>query len=476
MNPAHTPDLARLVEKHALENGLIQDGDRLLAAVSGGPDSVALARVLDELARRRRLSFEWSILHVNHHLRGEEADRDERFCRGLAESLGVAFAVEHVDVPAIREALGGSVEEVARRERLRIFEDAATRLGAGRVALGHHADDNLETVLHRILRGTGLRGLAGIPERRALSPEGGLELVRPLLPFTREEILAFLREVGQEFIEDSSNRSELHTRNWIRLSLLPELEEKLGPSVRRNVQRLAKHMSQANAFIDEHVREAAGQLLRQETDGTVWLEAAGLAELAPAVRAGVVSEAALCAGGPPQGILTVHHDAISSILSAGAGETSLPGGLLVRIESGRLIFASERQDEKPLQQLDLSIPGRVELPDGRTLSCAEVPPPAPSLEEVRRLSETTAYVDLDAVSPPLGVRGPRPGDRFRALGLSGQQKVQDLLINSKVPRSARKSFPLVVDQAQILWVVGLRLADRVRITPGTQRVLRISVE
>jgi len=476
MNPVHTPDLARLVEKHALETGLIQNGDRLLAAVSGGPDSVALARVLNELARRRRLSFKWSILHVNHHLRGEEAGRDERFCRGLAEQLGVAFALEHVDVPAIREESGGSIEEVARRERLRIFEDTAKRLGSGKVALGHHADDNIETVLHRILRGTGLRGLAGIPERRELDPEQGLELIRPLLSFTREQLLGFLREMGQDFIEDSSNLSEDHTRNWIRLSLLPALEEKLGPSVRRNVQRLASHMSQANAFIDEHARNAAGQLIRQEADGTVWLDAAGLAALPPAVRSGVISETVRRAGGPPQGIVTAHHDAISSILGAGAGEVPLPGGLLVRLESGGLLLSHARQEEAPLQQVTLSVPGEVALPDGRTISSAEATPPPPSLEEIRRLSKTTAYLDLDAVSPPLCVRGPRPGDRLQAIGLPGQQKVKDLLINSKVPRSARKSFPLVVDQKQIVWVVGLRLADSVKITPGTQRVLRICVE
>jgi tRNA(Ile)-lysidine synthase len=475
-NSGRRQSLVRLVERNLSQNHLIAPGDRLLAAVSGGPDSVALARILHQLAHTRKLSFEWRILHINHHLRGAEADRDEQFCRALADSLGVAFCVKHTDVPALQRRLGGSVEEVARTERLRLFRETARELDACKIAVGHQADDIVETVLHRLLRGTGLRGLSGIPARRKLQDAPKIELIRPLLPFSRIQVLDYLAEIGQESCEDSSNRSVRHTRNWIRLNLLPELEREFGPSVRQNILRLASHAAEASAFLNTAALKAGEQLIRREDDGSVCVDAGALAELPAAVRTWIISEAAAAPGGPRQGLLTVHHSAVSALLKAGAGSLLLPGGMHVSLESGRLLFAPRPFKAESFSPQPLDVPGKAVLPDGTTITAALNRPPAPPLEEIRRVVETVAYLDWDAVSPPLVVRTPRPGDRFHPLGMPGRQKLKELFINCKVPRSRRKSFPLVADQNQILWVVGLRLAEGVRISSKTQRILELRLE
>ena len=462
--------------RQILNLALLEGGDRVLAAVSGGPDSVALAMALSALSRDPELALGWAIVHINHHLRGTEADRDEEFCRKLALRLDVEFQVRHVDIPEFRKEHGGSAESVARKERYRLLGEAAVEYSASKVALGHHADDNVETILHRIFRGTGLHGLAGIPVRRQLLDSPPVEIIRPLLGVSRDEILEYLGVLGQGFCEDSTNSCEQHTRNWIRHSLLPELELNVNPSARENVLRLAGHAADAEAFLLDNISKVIGSLPLEVREGEARVDAGALVALAPPVRAGVVSEIVSRVGGPAQGLLSAHQSAISGLLESGDGEVCLPGGLVARLESGGLLLTQGRDDAQSIEPLLLEVPGTACLPDGRTISASLRPGPAPSLGETRRLSERVAYLDWSRVSPPLCVRGHQPGDRFLPLGLGGQQKLKDFFINAKVPRSARGHVPLVVDSQHILWVVGHRLSEDCKLRPETRTVLEVWVE
>ena len=476
MRPSHSEAFLLQVRKRLVGENLVQRGDKLLAAVSGGADSVALASVLDAFSQDAELALEWAIVHINHRLRGAEAERDEDFCRSLARKLGVEFLAKQAEVQKLQQEEGGSTEAVARRERYRLLGEAALEYGASKVALGHQADDNVETILHRIFRGTGLHGLAGIPVRRQLLESPSVEIIRPLLGVSGGEILEYLRALGQNFCEDSTNSCERHTRNWIRHSLLPELELNVNPSVRENILRLAGHAADADAFLLENVDDAIGSIPLEVEDGEAWVDAGALAALAPPVRAGVVSEIVSRVGGPEQGLLSAHHSAIASLLESGAGEVCLPGGLVSRLESGGFLLARGRAGAPSLEPLPLEVPGTACLPDGRTISANLRPGPAPSLEEVRRLSGRVAYLDWSRVSPPLCVRGHQPGDRFLPLGMGGQQKLKEFFINAKVPRSTRGRVPLVVDSQQILWVVGHRPSENCKLRPETRTVLEVRVE
>ena len=219
------------------KSGLLAKGDRVLAAVSGGPDSVCLAHHLAEI--RRRHGFELRLLHVHHGLRGREADRDAEFVRKLGKSLGLPVQVVSVEVKRRAQARGKGLEEAGRELRYAALREAARRQRCNKVATAHHLDDQAETVLLNLLRGTRLSALGGIPPRRPLGPN--LELVRPLLAIRKSEVLAYLRVHGLKYRLDRSNLSERFTRNWLRRRVLPELETR-QPRVREHLAGIAEQV------------------------------------------------------------------------------------------------------------------------------------------------------------------------------------------------------------------------------------------
>lgn len=222
------------------EQGLLAPGRRVLAAVSGGPDSVALAHFLAQMARRKGLTV--ALLHVHHGLRGRDADRDAASVLALGKNLGLAAAVVRADVRAAAARRGGGLEDAGRAERYRILAARARRGRFDAVATGHQLDDQAETVLLHLLRGTSLEGLGGIPPRRALAP--GVELIRPLLPLTRAEVLAYLEVHGLQWREDATNRDPAFTRNWVRAEILPLLEAR-APGVKERLSAIAERVRAA---------------------------------------------------------------------------------------------------------------------------------------------------------------------------------------------------------------------------------------
>jgi len=215
-------------------HGLLPDGGRVLAAVSGGPDSVCLAHFLAQMARRKRLTLE--LFHVHHGLRGRDADRDAASVLALGKALGVPARVARARVRAVAKSRGLGLEEAGRLERYRLLAARAKRGRFSRVAAGHHLDDQAETVLLHLLRGTSLEGLGGIAPKRALAP--GVELVRPLLPLTREEVLLYLELHGLSFREDKTNKDTAFARNWVRAEVLPLLESR-APGVKERLSAMA---------------------------------------------------------------------------------------------------------------------------------------------------------------------------------------------------------------------------------------------
>jgi tRNA(Ile)-lysidine synthase len=479
-----TPLAARTIEmmrRHALP----REGGRFLVALSGGADSVALLLILRELEEEGALAVAGAA-HLNHELRGAEADEDERFCAALAARAGVPFVAERVDVAALAKAGRRSIEDAARTARYAFFARAADGCGADLVATAHTKDDQAETFLLRLLRGAGSRGLASIRPRTG-------RVIRPLLDVDRAALRVYLSAEGQPFREDASNADVSIPRNRVRHELLPLLRLRFSPAVTDVLARGAALARQDEEFLQEEAIKLERRLVL--TGEAITIDAAGLAA-APRALASRVVQALLQthAGSRPVSFdhveqvlaladLKVCPTAVDAV-ARGRSAVSLPGQDAVRVEDR--IVLRRRTTNRGSRSSDigyrngfaflLSIPGEVRLdPQGIAVGAEHLGGADERLRgwEARGAEVGVASGGLDL---PLAVRSRRPGDRFRPLGAPGVRKLQDFFVDRKVPRAVRDTVPLVVDgRDRIVWVVGQSVAEEFRVTDPSQGVLLLKV-
>ena len=470
---------------------LIEPGQRVLVGVSGGPDSVALLHVLLSWDRQCAAGCEFHVAHLDHGIRGQASVADARWVAELAElaeRLALPCHVGRADVPGLASARGGSIEATARHERYRFLAATARDTGCVRVALGHHADDQVETVLARLLRGTGLRGLAGMPVRRTL-PGGptGCEIVRPLLGVWRADVLRFLDQQGQTYRTDATNADVAYQRNWIRHELVPVLEQHAGPGVRGRLYRLADQSQQMHAYLDACVGGLLGGA-GAETGPQRWVVARDVVRHAHEAVVGALVWSAMGALGGALGDLT--YDKVSEWVGAIGGEgehgsADLPGGVrlvwdpdTVRFERAGSVSRSQAPGSARVSfRHELIVPGATAVPEAHVTIEARVDPhdPAWFATFLADKGPDEEAFDWGEVQPPLCVRSVRPGDRLDVLGLGGTKKVQDILVDAKLARDRRARVPLVCDARGPLWLAGLRRSDRARVTGRCRQTLVLRV-
>ena len=467
--------VAAAVEARAL----IPPGGRVVAAVSGGGDSVALLHLLAELAGRGVASLA-GVAHVNHRLRGPESDEDERFCRSLASGFGVPCLVESVAVADAARSRRISVEQAGHHVRHAFFARAARELGAGRVALGHTIDDQAETVLLRLIRGAGAAGLSG------MRPRNGL-LVRPLLAVGRAELRRYLADRGIPFREDASNADLRVPRNRVRHELLPHLRT-YSPRIAEALARQADIAQADEAWLSRRANEAAADLVSRNR-GAVELDAAGLTALPPALARRVVREA-LARVAP--GGREIGFDAIERVRRAaaeGPPRADLPGCRAERAAGlVRLVARRGRGGPPPPPPpgfaYRLEIPGEVAVPEADVLVRAEVVDPGDAgVPRAGRPADgdpaaaVSAAVVAVPAARPLMVRSWRFGDRYRPPGLGGRgRKLQDLFVDRKLPRAERTRVPIVVDaEGRVIWVIGFGVSHDFSAGEGNESVLLLKV-
>jgi tRNA(Ile)-lysidine synthetase-like protein len=446
---------------------VLEGGERVLVAVSGGQDSTALLVVLARLAEE--LDVQLAVAHFDHMLRScQEARDDEAAVRDLAEGLGLTFANGAADVPARVRQRRESVEEAARYLRFDFLRREARRLKASVVALGHTRGDRVETVLLHLLRGSGLDGLIGLRPRSPWPMGRGPALARPLLETTRAETLRYCREVGLIPREDPTNLLLQATRNRLRHEALPMLRRvnpRLDEALCRLGQAAADAVDQLDAAADAEWRSQASL-----EDGAVAFSRAAFGSLSPALRARLLRRAVRRLARFADDLEAVHIAAVEDALSKRRGRVSLPHGLTASVAPREIrIGRSRRSPAAAIAETALAVPGRTELPGWTATAEIVRPPPV----ELRPRTRFEAWLDADAAGPPLTVRSRRPGDRLRPLGLGGEKKLQDVLVDAKVPQEERDAVPLVCASWGIVWVVGHRLDERAALGEGSRGGLRL---
>ena len=470
-------DLLSRVRQFVRQHNLIASDTRVLAAVSGGSDSVALVHILHDLAHAGELRLA-GVAHFNHQLR-PSAGGDQGFAAGVAASLGLPFESDREDVAARAGREHRSIEDAAHTARHEFFERARVAAGADVVALGHTRDDQAETVLLRLTRGAGPRGLAG------MHPKNG-HIVRPLLGCRRQDLRAWLDERRLHFVEDETNHDVSIPRNRVRAELMPLLETRFNPGVVDVLADQAEIAREAWAWMDAMAADLDARVVgRATTAGGAMvreIDVAGLRAAPPALRRAVLWRVmSEVAGRRP---IAFGHVEAALRLTDERGETRIdvPGQRLERIGqtvvlTGRLAGAEGRrapEDASSLFRFPLSIPGEVALPDAGWVVSAEA---MASATMSNAAGKDVAEVRLDLCRGSLAVRNRRPGDRFRPVGLDGQKKLQDYFVDRKVARAQRDTVPLVVDETdRIVWVAGFGIDEAFRVTDPAQAVIILKLK
>ncbi len=464
-----TDRVAHTIEQFAM----VDPGGCVLVAVSGGPDSVCLFDVLDRL--KERLGITLAVVHVDHTTRGDESRADAEFVAQLAEQYGVACTVRRVNVDRDKQP-GESFEQAARRLRYAAFVDGARGCGATRLATGHTADDQAETVLMRVVRGTGPRGLAGIPP---VADREGITVIRPLIKVWRTEVERYVNERGIPSRHDRTNTMACCLRNRVRLELLPELEREFNPAVKTALVRLAELVRDEQGELSRYARAAARETIVHETNGEVCVDRAAYRVLPVAVaRLCVMAWSAAVVGSPWHGTADAVDRAAAFLWSdATTGEMHLPEGVCVQLEYNRAVFRRTKPSHTTVAQAKpvvLPVPGSVAADWAGLIFTAQPLARADAPDDIRRACrQDVHYFDAAKIEGDLVVRPRRRGDTFRPVGLGGTAKLSDFFINRKVPARLRDTVPVLECDHGIVWVVGYAADERYAVGEATTDVVEV---
>ena len=474
VTPVRGRSLSNGVKETIKKFGMLSPGDRVVVGVSGGPDSVALLHILKELAPQLKVSL--FIAHLNHRFRGKESDRDAEYVQELALKLDLPIIVESRDVPAFISKEKVSAEDGARKARYDFFGQVAKQIRANKVALGHNADDQAETVLMRLLRGSGREGLGGIPPVRDLAVQAQspkIQIIRPLIETTREEIERYLKGRGIKSRLDASNIETVYLRNRIRWELLPLLTQ-YNPNIKSILVRTAQVLGEEDRYLEGIVAKHLRRIVKKKGEGII-LDIIKLSSLPLSIQRRILRESLGLIKGGRLDIQLSHIDDILNLLKArGRASLDLPGNILVTKEYRRLSLSFKGEERVPSFRYPLKVPGVTEVPEIGLSLLAKILKERP--RRVKESSKKKAYFDYQRIEAPLSLRNREEGDRFQPLGMRGSKKLKDFFIDEKIPLKERERIPLLLSGEEIIWVVGQRISDKAKITDKTKKVLMVEVK
>jgi tRNA(Ile)-lysidine synthase len=454
----------------------------LIVGVSGGPDSVCLLHVLAGL--REEMGRPLHIAHLNHNLRGKDAEVDAEYVAQLSATLGLPITIDKRDVAAHQAENRLSLEEAAREVRYQFFAEVAQAAGTDQVAVGHTADDSVETLLMNLMRGTGVGGLKGLQPLSVLRTPSGVPLtvVRPLLEVDRAETEAYCREHDLSPRPDPSNLSPRFLRNRIRHELLPWLRG-CNPNVGSALLTTAEILREVEDFLHEQLAPVWNRVVTEEGDHLL-LDNSAISSLHPALQRLVFREVFRYLLGDLKDIESKHVEKAREALVLPAGKRlTLPKGVTFYVEYGRCLVGTDRSPEPSLPPLEgertIQVPGCTAFPgwqvETRIENIGELPWAEGSWSDPSA-TPGVAYFDFETVGDRVTVRGRRPGDRFQPLGMSQPKKLQDFMVDAHIPRALRDRVPLICSSDHILWVMGWRIDERAKVREGTKQILCVEFQ
>lgn len=440
---------------------MVSFGMTVLAGFSGGADSTALLELLWEYGREHGIRVR--ALHVNHGIRGDEAERDEAFCEEFCRAREIPLTIIRKDVPGLAKQRGIGMEEAGRLVRYAAFEQEIQKGGADRAALAHHRDDQAETMLFHLMRGTGLRGLRGMEPVR-------LPYIRPFLCVERQEIEAWLREQGIGWVEDSTNQELAYTRNRIRHQIVAGMEAIRPGSVRRMAET-AKQLLEVEGYLEEELEKRWEGSVRRREDGLeILLEP--FIRMHPAIQKLLVRKCMVQLMGGGRDLEAVHIEQVCALAEGRRGSRlTLPGGYFAVLGYEELLLKKGYGQEKKEEEV-YCVPGE-EYHYMGAYFCLQVE----KCDKIGKIPVNcyTKWFDYDKIKNSLVLRTRRPGDY---LELSGgiRKKLKDFFIDCKVPREERSRRILLADGSHILWVTGLRISENYKVTEQTRTILKVQMK
>jgi len=460
------------VYEYIKKHNMLEPGHKVVVGVSGGADSLALIHILGQISKYMSLTL--YVAHVNHGLRGQAAREDANFVEAMAREWGYEFFLREANVSKLAREWGLSEEEAGRKVRYDFFKEVLDKVGGHRIALAHHRDDQAETILHNIIRGTGLAGLSGIkPVRDEI-------FIRPLLEISRKEIEEYCHQNDLRYRIDHTNEEIIYTRNRIRHMVIPMIEEHFNPNFSSSLVRMGDILREEEDFLAHYTNQVFNKIAKHK-DNEVKISLSDFIKCHKAIQARILRQGLELLKKDLVGIEQVHIEGVLNLaLNSNVGATlNLPADIKARKDYDYLVLSigktTEGKDFVPVPEFlyELPIPGRVFIPELGVEISAQLQDKSTVLNKGNKC----IYIDAEAVQGDrLFVRNRRNGDRFKPLGMKGTKKLKDFFIDNKISRYKRDSIPLVVDKDNIIWVIGHQISQDYRVTKDTKRLLRLEIK
>lgn len=449
------------VEKHHM----ISEGDSVIAGISGGADSVGMFYLLKAL--QNRIHFQLVAVHINHQLRGAEADEDERFVEALCRREHVEYKVFHINVKELAGKMGRSLEEAGRIARYHAFEQVCTQIGNNKckIALAHHQDDLAETMIHHLVRGTGISGLC------SLKPVSG-NRIRPILCLERKEIEAYLYKKKQEWVTDSTNLDDDYTRNKIRHHVITYLREEINPQAISHMAQVAEELNEIEIFLQKEIKKKTEILVKRQNEVSILREE--LRSEPEIIQNRIILNEVKRICGQSRDLMRIHVEDIKKLWNKQVGKMiNLPYDILaIRVYDGIQIQIKENTFlEKKNEEIAIVIPGETQIGE-YVVICRIVSSDFIEIFE----KKYTKLFDYDKIKNSVYFRHRKSGDRISVHPSGGSKKLKDYFIDRKIPQQIRDDLWLLADGNDILWIVNDRISEKYKITQHTKQVLCIQIK
>ncbi|CUH91744.1 tRNA lysidine(34) synthetase TilS [Herbinix luporum] len=457
---------------------LIEKGDRILIAVSGGADSVCLLHILSDLYRDSDVSL--YAVHVHHGIRDEEADRDEAFVKSLCDRLKITFTSYHFDVRAIAKKEGLSEEEAGRKVRYETFLSASIKNRCNKVAIAHNKNDNAETILFNLFRGTGIKGLTGIDPKLTMKTDtGNITIIRPILFVTRKEIEDYLSQHGLHYQVDSTNMQNIYTRNKIRHRILDYVVNEINKNAIEHITNAANHLKEADNFIEKYTKDRYTAIVK-EYENFFEYDVKDFSFEDIVIQKGIVRKILGSLAGRLKDIEAKHVDEVLALGKKEVGrQIHLPYGIIAvkTYDTIKIYLTNSQKKCKDItfKPVDIKIPGKTYLEAYKLYFETEIKnykknEPIPK-------NSCMKWFDYDKIENTLKLRTRKAGDYLQINSQGGRKKLKEYFIDSKIPKEERDQILLLVDGSHVVWIIGHgnRISEKYKIKDQTKKILSIKL-